>query len=91
MIPERPTGSYAKALLHRFDATLKGDNMPLQLLEVPLQDLPLPLLVREQRLHPTEALDDGVVLVLQALQAPVELVEVAEDLAKAFVMGDVAL
>jgi len=46
--------SAVKPLLQRFEAYLKGGYVPLQLLQVPLQDFPLPLLVREQRLHPAE-------------------------------------
>jgi len=49
--------------------------LTLELVEAAFEDLASADLVGQQRLYPPERLSDGVVLLLQPLQAPVDLRE----------------
>jgi len=64
---------------------LEQADMLLERRKVSLEDLATPALVRQGRLNPSELLRDGVVLLLQALQPAVDLIEVAENLPEALV------
>ncbi len=57
----------------------------LQLVHPSFQELALHLLVDEQALDTSQGLGDGVALLLEALESPVDLVEVTEDFAESFV------
>ena len=59
--------------------------MLLERRQITLENLPPPALVGQYRLDAPQLLRDRVVLLLQPLQAPVELVEVAENLPEALV------
>ena len=51
----------------------------LQLVHPSFQELALHLLVDEQALDTSQGLGDGLVLLLEAFESPVDLVEVPED------------
>jgi len=71
----------SEALLDVLDAGLERGNPLLQLDEVALEDLAPPTLVDEASLDPAQSVSDRLVFVLEALESPVDLVEVPEHVA----------
>jgi hypothetical protein len=69
-----------EALLDLFDPGLERGDLLLQLAEVPLEDLSPAAFTGESGLDPAQRLRDRVVLLLESLESPVELVEVPEHL-----------
>src|SRR3990172_2536607 len=63
------------------DAGLERRHLLLQLGQIMREDLAAPALVGEARLDPAQPLDDRLILLLEPLKPPVDLVEVAEHLA----------
>ena len=70
----------SEALLDLFDPGLERGNVPLQFGEVALEDLAPAELVREACLDPAQRLRDRLVLLLESVESPVDLVEVPEHL-----------
>jgi ABC-type Fe3+/spermidine/putrescine transport system ATPase subunit len=75
-----PSCLAAEALLDLFDAGLERGDVALQLDEIALQDLAPPALVGKGGFYPAQGLRDRLILLLQALESAVDLVEVAEHL-----------
>ena len=59
--------------------------MELQLIETALENLAPALLVGHEGLDTPETLEDRLILLLQPLQPPVEMIEVSEDRAELLV------
>jgi len=75
-----PSSRRAEAALDLVDAGPEDGKVLLERRQITLEDLAASALVHEQRLDPTEGVGDRLILLLEALDPPVELVEVAEDL-----------
>src|SRR3970282_982494 len=60
--------SAGEALLDLLDPDLQRRHVPLQLGEVPLEDLPPPALVGESRLDAPQRLSDRLIFLLHTLQ-----------------------
>ena len=73
--------SVAQALFEVFDSDLEGGDVLLQFRQIALQDLPARPLTGESRLDAAERLRDREVFLLEPVEPPVNLVEVAEHLA----------
>ena len=70
----------SEALLDLFNPGLERGNVPLQFCEVALEDLAPAELVCEACLDPAQRLRDRLVLLLESVESPVDLVEVPEHL-----------
>ena len=70
----------SEALLDLFDPGLERGDVPPQFGEVALEDLAPAELVREACLDPAQRLRDRMVLLLESVESPVDLVEVPEHL-----------
>src|SRR3990167_9049478 len=68
----------AEALLDLFDPGLERRNVLLHIRGAAREALPPPALVGEPRLDPAQGLRDRVVLLLESLESPVDLIEVPE-------------
>ena len=68
-------------LFNILDAGLECRRLLLQLGQITREDLAAPALVGEARLDPAQPLDDRLILLLEPLKPPLDLVEVAEHLA----------
>ena len=66
------------------DAGLERGHLLLQIGEVAREDLALPAIVGKACLDPAQPLDDRLILLLEAFEPAVDLVEVAEHLASQF-------
>ena len=75
----------AEAALELVEAGLEVRDIPLQLLDAPLQHFAAAYLVSQETLDPPEYLEDGVIFLLQDLETPVDLVEMAKDLTESLV------
>lgn len=71
----------SEALLDVLDAGLERGNPLLQFAKVALEDLAPPPLVSEASLDPAQSVRDRLVLLLEALESPVDLIEVPEHVA----------
>ncbi len=69
----------AEPLLQLFDPRLKNGDVALQLVNTPLQDLPSFLLGTQPSFDAPQRLNDHLVLLLQSVEAGVNLTEVAKD------------
>jgi hypothetical protein len=78
-------GSGAKSTLELVDAALEEADPLLQLGKITLHDLPAAEIVRETGLDAPELLRDHVVLLLEALEPTIDLVEVTQNLAESLV------
>ena len=70
----------AEALLDLLDPGLEDCHVSLQLGEVTLEDLTPAALIREPGLDSPQGLRDRLILLLEPLESPIDLVEVTEDL-----------
>ena len=82
----RQATSLPESLFQFFDPALKARHVAPQFLQAALQHLTLHFLVSQEILNTAKPLEDRVILVLKPLQAPVELIEMAEDVAELFIM-----
>ena len=76
-----PGASASEALLDVLYAGLEGGHLVFQLGEVALEDLAPAALVGDSRLDPAQGMRDGVMLLLESVESPVDLVEVPEHVA----------
>jgi hypothetical protein len=76
-----PGASTSEALLDVLYAGLERGHLVFQLGEVALEDRAPAELVREARLDPAQSLRDRLVLLLEPVESPVDLVEVPEHVA----------
>ena len=63
---------------------MQGAELVLQVVDSPFERLAPDLLVGQQTLDASQRLEDCMVLLLETLEPPVDLVEVAQNLAEAF-------
>ncbi len=70
----------SEALLDVLDAGLERGNPLLQLAKVALENLAPHTLVGEANLDPAQSVRDRLVLLLEALESPVDVVEVPQHL-----------
>ena len=63
---------------------MQGAELVLQVFDSPFEHLAPDLLVGQQALDASQRLEDCLVLLLEALEPPVDFIEVAQDLAEAF-------
>jgi len=73
-------------LFQRLDSVLERSHLAFQVLHPSLEFFALDLLVHEEALDPPEPFENRVVFLLQAFQPFVQMIEMAEDLAEAFVV-----
>src|SRR5262249_22114626 len=73
----------AEALLQLLDPGLQAGYAVLQLFDAPLQDLASPGLVAQQAFDTAQGLRNGNVLLVEAFQPTVDLVEMPENVAEA--------
>jgi len=73
-------------LFQGLDSVLKRSHLAFQIRHPALEFFALDLLVHEEALDPPEPFKDRLVFLLQTFQPLVQMIEVAEDLAEAFVM-----
>src|SRR5262249_52018763 len=76
-----PRSGGTQPALDVLDPSVEHGDVLSEPREVALEDLPPHALVGQQRLDAPERLGDGLVFLLQPLEPPVDLVEVAENLA----------
>jgi hypothetical protein len=67
------------ALLQLLDPGLERRHVVLQFLQAPLQDLALHPLISQHILNTVQRLEDRLILLFEALQSPVKMIEVRED------------
>src|SRR2546428_6991697 len=86
-ITRRPStlGPGSETSLDVFDPGVEQGNVLSERGEVPLENIAPDSLVGEEGLDAPKRLGDGVVLLLEAFQAPIDLVEVTEELCAKFV------
>jgi len=77
--------SLVERLLYGLDPALERSHLALQEFQPSIEVFPLGLPISEERLDPTQPLQNGLILLLQTFQPVVEVIEVADDLAKALV------
>src|SRR5713101_4053325 len=86
-ITRRPStlGPGPEASLDVFDPGVEQGNVLSERGEVPLENIAPDSLVGQEGLDAPKRLGDGVVLLLEAFQAPIDLVEVTEELCAKFI------
>src|ERR1044071_1034102 len=78
-----------ETLLEVLDPGLERGDVVLQLRKIAFDDVAPAALVGEARLDPAQGLRDRVVLLLEPLESPIDVIEVAEHLLTN--LGDLAL
>lgn len=66
---------------------MEDRDLLLQLLEAPLQHLAPANLIGQQTLDPPQRLDDRIILLLQTIQSPIDLIEMTKDFPEFLVDG----